>query len=186
MADVADPAKLRTPDTLLQWVVFVWGVCGVLLILAQAIVRLSSHALGLLAADLSTTHLAITATWTLFMLYSEGWKGFHKQFSPRVVVRALGLSRSASWRLRLFAPIVAMGLVHGTPRRLRISRTLFAGIVGLVLCVRQLPAPWRGIVDVGVVLGLIAGAISLLSFFAQTIGGRPPPVDPEFPANGPE
>ena len=37
-------------------------------------------------------------------------------------------------------------------------------IIGFVLIARQLPQPWRGIVDAGVVVGLGLGIISILYF----------------------
>ena len=81
----------------------------------------------------------------------------------------------------LLGPLVAMGLLHGTPRRLRVSRTLLAGIVLLVLGVRLLPHPWRSIVDVGVVCGLLGGLLSLLGFVVALLLGHVPAVGDDFP-----
>jgi hypothetical protein len=39
---------------------------------------------------------------------------------------------------------------------------LVAMIIGFVLVARQLPAPWRGILDIGAVAGLGVGSLGLL------------------------
>ena len=54
-------------------------------------------------------------------------------------------------------------------------------IVLLVVAVRQLPQPWRGIVDLGVVVGLFAGALSIVFFAVQAVGGRLPEIAPDWP-----
>ena len=74
-----------------------------------------------------------------------------------------------------------MGLMHATRRRKTIAWTLLSMIVVLVLLVRQLPAPWRGIVDMGVVLGLVAGLLSVWWFAARTLLGQAPNVPSDLP-----
>lgn len=170
-----------TPTRPLEWFIFAWGVLGVVFIIGQAIVRLSPNALAVADFELSFVHWTVGSLWAAFMLYSEGWRGFHLQFSPRVVARTLGLLRAPHRRWSPVAPIVAMGLVYGTARRLRISRTLMLGIVVLVLIVRQVPQPWRGIIDIGVVLGLVFGVLSIVVHAVRASLGHPPGTPLEFP-----
>ena len=49
----------------------------------------------------------------------------------------------------------------------------------LVIVVHQLPQPWRGIVDAGVVLGLAWGLVSFLVLSARALRAGVYPVDPE-------
>lgn len=163
------------------WVIWAWGVLGVLGILAQAVVRLTPRALGVFEHPLTPLQWALCAVWIVFMLYTEAWRGFHKQFSPRVVVRSLRVAEDRTPWLVLLAPLVAMGLLHGTRKRLIVSRTLLLGIVILVLVVRLLPEPWRAIVDAGVVLGLAAGALSIVWFAVRAGLGTVPPNPADFP-----
>jgi hypothetical protein len=164
-----------------QWAVWAWGVGGVVLILLQAILRLAPRALEVFDGTLTAGHWLAVIVWTAFMIYSEAWRGFHKQFSPRVVVRSLGVARDpVPWRVVL-APIVAMGLVYGTRKRLIVSRALLVGIVALIVGVRLLPHPWRAIVDVGVVIGLLLGTLSIVWFAVRAVRGRPPEVAADFP-----
>ena len=54
-------------------------------------------------------------------------------------------------------------------------------IVLLILGVRQLPQPWRGIVDAGVLLGLGWGLVSVWFFCAKAFFGKAYSVSPETP-----
>ncbi len=167
--------------TATQWTIWAWSVLGVVAILMQAVIRLTPHALEVLDGTLTPLHWACVALWTAFMLYTEAWRGFHKQFSPRVVVRAMGVARQGNPLHVVLAPIVAMGLIHGTRKRLVVSRALLVGIIALIVLVRLLPHPWRAIVDVGVVLGLLAGTWSVLWFAVRAAIGDPPDVPSDFP-----
>ena len=172
---------MERPLTPARWAVWAWGVGGVVLTLLQAVARLTPKALEVFDGSLTAGHWVAVAAWTAFMLYTEAWRGFHKQFSPRVVVRSLGIARDPQPWLVLLAPVVAMGLVHATRKRLLVSRLLLVGIVTLILIIRLLPSPWRAIVDVGVVLGLAAGTLSIAWFAARTLAGYPPRTPADFP-----
>jgi hypothetical protein len=56
-----------------------------------------------------------------------------------------------------------------------------AGIIVLIILVRLLPQPWRGMVDAGVVVGLAWGMISLILFGLQALGGERFDYSPEVP-----
>lgn len=158
-----------------------WAVAGVLALLGSAIARLTPLALEALAGPLRWQQWAFLLPWTVFMAWSEGYRGFQRGFSPRVVVRAAALLRNPRPLHVLLAPAIAMGWLHGTRRRLIVARSMTLGIAGLVVIVRALPQPWRGLVDGGVVLGLAWGAIAILVFAARALGGRPPAVAADLP-----
>lgn len=160
-----------------------WGIGGVVAILGKAIARLVPYALDLVDYALSPLQIAILVAWIAMMAFAEGWRGFHRQFSPRVVARALHLeaARRPRWVVAL-APLYCMGLVHATRRRLVISWILTLGIVVLVLGVRHLAQPWRGIVDAGVVVGLGIGTLSIAYFTLRAARGHSMPIAPEVPA----
>ena len=162
--------------------VLLWAVGGVLILIIEAVWRLAPMAFEALSDGLTTGQGLLFVTVLVFMLYSEGYRGFQKMFSPRVVARALILSRSGSFIHILFAPLIVSGLFVATRRRLVIARTLVTAIVILVIAVRTLDQPWRGIVDGGVVAGLAYGIITLLVFTTRAFIGKIPTVDPEFPS----
>jgi hypothetical protein len=78
-----------------------------------------------------------------------------------------------------------MGLLHATRRRLVASWTILALIVAAIATVRGFPQPARGIVDLGVVVGLAWGLAALLAFALRAAAGLPPPASPDLPAPGP-
>ena len=146
-----------------------WGILGVLAILGQAIWRLTPIALQpYREGGLSWWMWALALVWTLYMLYSEGYRAFF-------------LARHPRWPAVLYAPLYCMGFFHATRKRLIVSWCVIAGIFGLVLLVHQLAQPWRGIVDTGVVLGLVYGAFAVVWFFARAAAGHLPPIPPEVP-----
>jgi hypothetical protein len=116
------------------------------------------------------------------MADSEGYRAFHQNFSPRVVVRAQYLSAHPRPLFVALAPLYCMGLLHATRRRLITSWALTIGIVAIVLLVRGLPRPWRGIVDAGVVAGLTCGVLSIVYFTVRGLRGAPMPVASDVPA----
>jgi hypothetical protein len=117
------------------------------------------------------------------MVYFEGYRGFQRGFSPRVVVRAWSLGRQPSWVRGVLAPLVCMGLLWASRKRLVVSWSLLAGMVALVLGVSRLEQPWRGLIDVGVVLGLAHGLVALLGFAAWAAAtGQLPDTPADLPA----
>ncbi len=164
-----------------QLAIFAWATGGTVLFLLQALYKLSPMAAGALEHGLGPIHIAFLPFWVAFMAYTEGYRGFHKRFSPRVAVRADWLARHPKPLLVLFAPLMAMGLIHATRRRMAGSWILLVGIILIVITVRQLPQPWRGVVDLGVLVGLTVGTASTTWFAIRTLAGRPPAIRAELP-----
>lgn len=142
----------------------VWGISGVTVFLGTAVYRISERMLVALESPLSSLEWLALAGFVLFMAYYEGYKGFQKSFSPRVAARALYLSRSATWVSGLLAPFFCLGYFGTTRKRQWISILLTLAIIVLVMIVGKMPQPWRGIVDAGVVIGLLWGTVSMLVF----------------------
>ncbi len=161
-----------------------WAIGGAFLLVARALWRIVPIAVEPLRPGAMTpAQAALYLTWLVVNVYVEGIRGFHRRFSPRVVARALYLARRPSpplWHV-LLAPFFATGLIHASRRRKITSWTLIFVIVGLVLAVRTLEQPWRGIVDGGVVAGLAVGLASLLLHTARAVAGREPPGPLDLP-----
>lgn len=146
----------------------VWGVVGVSLILGQAIVRLLPHALDpWRGAGMTGVQTGLYLTWALLNWYAEGVRGFQQRFCPRVVTRATELSRQANWVGAALAPAYCMGLIQAPRRRLITSWSLVLVLVAVVWLVRRIEQPWRGIIDGGVVIGLLWGVGALWVLFAR-------------------
>ena len=141
-----------------------WGITGISLLLGSAIYRLTPVALSILQLNLIWYHWVTLVLVIVFMAHSEGYKGFQKGFSPRVAARARYLVAQPRLLHALLAPLFCMGYFHATKKRKITSISVTIGIILLILGVRLLPQPWRGIIDAGVVVGLVWGLISILIF----------------------
>ena len=137
--------------------------------LVFAVYRLSPIAWELIGFSMSQLQWLSLVFSVVYMIYAEGYKGFHKAFAPRVVVRAHYLKHHPRLAHVVFAPLFCMGYIHATRKRVLTSIALTTMIIGFILLVRVLPQPWRGIVDAGVVAGLAVGIGSILYFLVQLI-----------------
>ncbi len=160
----------------------VWGVGGVVLLLVQAVIRLGPRAAEPLLHGEVTPHLLVLYAISIaFNGYAEGYRAFQRQFSPRVVARALWLARNPRWPLVLLAPLFCMGHIHATRRRLILAWGVTSGLVILIAAVRMLSQPWRGIVDAGVVVGLGWGVLAIVVYLLRGLSGAPMPVPTDVP-----
>ncbi|HWR59110.1 MAG TPA: hypothetical protein VN328_09505 [Thermodesulfovibrionales bacterium] len=159
----------------------IWGITGVLLLLTGAVYRLAPLAVDAFSFHFIWYHWLSLALIVLFMAYAEGYRGFQQRFSPRVAARARYLRENPRVLYVLLAPFFCMGYFHATRRRKITSLSLTAGIIILILLMRLLPQPWRGIVDAGVVLGLVWGLVSLSVFCVIAFTSKEFGYSPEVP-----
>jgi hypothetical protein len=158
-----------------------WGMSGVLLLLGSAVYRLAPLAADAFSCDLLWYHWVSLLLVVVFMAYAEGYVGFQQRFSPRVAARARYLRDHPRIAFIIFAPFFCMGYFHATRRRRITSVSLTVGIIALILLVRLLPQPWRGIIDAGVVIGLAWGILSLLVFGVQAFSAHRFAYSPDVP-----
>ncbi len=156
-----------------------WGIAGVLLLIGAAMVRLTRVGLDAFDYPLQIHHWAFLVVFLLFMLISEGYRGFQKSFAPRVAARARELQLDPRPLQVFLAPLVCMGFIYATPRRMLRSYGLLGAIVIFVLFVRQLPQPWHGLVDLGVAGGLLWGVVALVVCSLQTFTREPATASPD-------
>lgn len=177
-----DPTIRPRDLNLMGLMILAWGIGGVIGLLGNAVLRLWPLATAPIRDGSLTPGLwAIYALWILFMAYTEGYRGFHRAFSPRVIVRGLWLAKHPRPHLVVLAPLVCMGLLHATRKRKIVSWCILLGVVGLVMAVRGLEQPWRGIVDGGVIVGLALGTLSILVHLARAFAGAPPTMAADVP-----
>ena len=160
----------------------IWGLTGVLMLLGSAVYRLSPLAVDALSFPFSWYHWASLFLVLFFMAYAEGYKGFQKAFSPRVAARALYLKNHPKVLHSLPAPFFCMGFFYASRRRKITSFSVTSAIIVLIILVRFLRQPWRGIIDAGVVVGLFWGVVSLIIFSFQAFTSKDFSYSPEVPA----
>ncbi len=156
-----------------------WGAAGVTGVLVLAIVRIGPKALAAYAVGLDSTQWIVAVAFAVFMAYSEGYRGFQLRFSPRTAARVRYLRDRPDFLRSLLAPLFAMGFFHANRRTRTVAYGFSLGIATLVLLVRLLEQPWRGIVSMGVVLGLTWGIVSLTASIVTALTRDEYPVSPE-------
>lgn len=160
----------------------IWGIFGVVMLLAYAIARLSQRAIDIFSLSLDWYHWLVLVAWVGFMAYSEGYRGFQKAFSPRLAARARYMYRHVDNKLYwLLAPLFMVSVLHATPKRRLIAILATLGIILLVILVGLLDQPWRGIIDAGVVVGLTWGMMSLIVFTYIALTANEFDVSPDVP-----
>ena len=169
-----------TPDSLKSKLIATFGVLSVSLILMRAIVRLTQQALVPITEHMLTPALAATyVAWVLFQGYTEGYRGFQLRFCPRVVARAVHLGRHPRLLHVLLAGPFCLTLFHAPWRKLLARYIFLSLLVTLIILVRQVPQPYLGIIDGGVVLGLVWGVAALWWLHVRYLlgYGAPEPTD---------
>ena len=160
-----------------------WGILQVVAILGNALKRLIPIALQpFQRQDLLPYQWITLLSWFFFMVYTEGYKAFHLKFSPLVVKRAFKIVDNASFMNILLSGPFSMGLFGATKKRMIISWSISLGVLVLVKLVKELPYPWRSIVDAGVVGGLGVGSLSIIFHtFKVFFTKKFPDIDDEIP-----
>lgn len=158
-----------------------WGVGGFMLLLLAAIYRLTPIALEAFFYPLTWYHWLVLLLHTVFMAYSEGYRGFQQGYSPRLVARACHLQRRPTPLRVALAPLFCMGYFHTTKRRMTAAYALTVAIVILIVIFQRLPQPWRGVLDAGVVIGLLWGVLATSWFTLQALRTDDFTYSPEVP-----
>jgi len=158
-----------------------WGLAGVILLLGSAVYRLTPLAIDAYSYPWHWRHWTAFILVVFFMAYAEGYRAFQKAFCPRVAARARYLLTHRNMLHTLLAPLFCMAYFHAPRRRQITSLSVTAGIIILVVLVRLLAQPWRGIIDGGVVVGLAWGLVSLAVFGFQALTADEFPYEPEVP-----
>ncbi len=150
----------------------IWAIVQVVSVLLNALKRLYPIAAQpFIQKDMLPLHWVLYVSWTLYMLYAEGYKGFQLKFAPLVVSRAFSLSQNLTIINCLFAGPYSMGLFGASRKRMIVSWAITIGVFALVILVKMLPYPYRSIIDAGVVAGLSYGTLSILVIAAKTLFG---------------
>jgi hypothetical protein len=145
--------------------IVVWALLGVTLLLGRPILRMAPIALEVLRQPLDFWRVGAMIISVLFMAVGEGYYAFHLRFAPRFADRLVRLVEQPKPLQALLAPLTCMGLVPFDREDFALwgrSLLVVVAIVALVLSVRSLEQPWRGIILLGVVLALTVGLMSTL------------------------
>ncbi len=159
----------------------IWGFVGIAFIFGNAIVRLGAIGFDTFLFSLSWYHWVALSVSVVFMGFAEGYKGFQRGYSPRVAARLLFLRDNVTPARFILAPLFCMGFFDIKRKRMIVSYCLLLGILLLVQLVHMLDQPWRGIVDLGVVVGLTWGSTSIILFTLKAFFSDRFEHSPEMP-----
>lgn len=165
------PTVLRVASIHPPVALYAWAVGGVALTFAEAIYRLGARALATLQSGLGPAQwLGLLLSVGLFG-YGEGYRALHRRFVPHLLERAQQLCEAPPTAFAaLTAPLHVLGLVRCAGST-RVNAWLSVALITLaVLLVRQLPEPWRGVIDAGVAVALSIGLGSLTLGSARALG----------------
>lgn len=158
-----------------------WGISGILILLITAVYRLTSFALDTFSYNLQWYHTIALILSILFMGLFEGYMGFQLRFSPRVAARAKYLRENPRTDLTIFAPLFCMTYFKAPLKRRITSTALTIFIILMIIAVKKIDQPWKGIIDAGVVIGLIWGILSIAYYsykaFTKDDYDYPPEVE---------
>ncbi len=162
-----------------------WGVAGVLLLLAYAIFRLTPPTIEAFSYHFWWYHWAILLLNTALVAYLKGYRGFQKGLSPRIAARAKYINNHPNVLRLLMGPFYCIGYFHIIKKKQIITILMTIAMVILILLIRLLNQPWRGIIDAGVVIALSWGFISLLIFSIQAFTSEVFDYSPQVPEEHP-
>lgn len=145
----------------LGWLGAALGTLGVSGLLLGAVVGMGRFVREVDWGALSTIHWLLLLPYLAFMIGFKWYFGFHRGFSLRAARRIRLLAREPTALRVALAPLFSLSLVQAPRRRVLASWGLLLGLSAVVPLVRALPQPWRGLVDLGVMIGLGLGLLSL-------------------------
>jgi len=161
----------------------IWGLAGVSALLAWAVVRLTPYTVELWHLDLQWYHWGLLLTNIVFMAYTEGYKGFQLGAAPRLGARVRYLYQNPTLIHVIFGPFFCSSYFHTTHRRLIARYILTSMVILLIIIVSRFEQPWRGIVDAGVLIGLVWGLIAILYYGIKALLDDEFDISPELPGS---
>lgn len=147
-----------------------WAVSGIGLLFLEGVARLGLRTIRLLQEGMApSAWVALVVVVALFG-YGEGYLALQKRFVPHVLARAAERGAVAAGCFPVLgAPLYAMSLV-GAPRRELARAWLGVVLIAVaIVVVRELPSPWRAIIDAGVTAALAWGLVALVVGLARVI-----------------
>lgn len=173
------PSPSRRPANLLT----LWGVLGPMALLSTGVWRVLPHAIEpwLTPGSLSALHIALFAASVGSNAWTEGYRAFQKMIAPRVLARAQWLTDNPERVHPLLAPIFVAGFFAMQKRAIIVRYVFLVVIICVIIGMKFMPQPWRGIIDAGVAVGLGWGVIAMGVGLIQLFRGVVPDADPQLP-----
>ena len=142
----------------------IWGIIGWVALIGYAVYKLSIPIREIIPAELEWYHWTVMVLFTVGLFYFKGYRAFQQVIAPRIAVRARYIRSHPRLLWLLLAPLFSMGYFHIARRKQIVTFVMTVTMVALIILVRQLPDPWRGIVDVSIFVSLGWGIVCIIWF----------------------
>ena len=142
--------------------IIIYSIGGVIAIFSSAIYRLYPHVREGFSFEFSTLNWIVLMAYLIVMIVGKGYFALHRGFVPRVINRSELLIENGNLFDKLLAPLYCMGFFKAPRKRMIISYVMISLIVSFIVSASKITQPWRGIIDLGVIIGLSLGIFSLL------------------------
>ncbi|MBT3756892.1 MAG: hypothetical protein HOK80_08665 [Candidatus Cloacimonetes bacterium] len=142
--------------------IYIYSIGGVIAIFSSAIYRLYPHVKESMSLEFSALNWTVLAAYLIVMIVGKGYFALHRGFVPRVIVRSEQIISNGNLIDKLLAPLYCMGFFKAPKKRMIISYLMILFIISFLVSASKIVQPWRGIIDLGVIVGLSLGIISLL------------------------
>jgi uncharacterized membrane protein len=139
-------------------------VAGFLTLLGFAVYRLATPAVEAFSYDFLWYHWLVLAGIVVFFAYVKAYRAFQKGLSRQVVKRAQALNLRPGALTALLAPFYCMGFFGAGRKRQWAMIILTVAMVGLIFAVRLINQPWRGMIDLGLVIAFAWGFAATVSY----------------------
>jgi hypothetical protein len=144
------------------------------LLLLDPVVRLGLRGVRGLSQGLSGSQWVLLGVVFLTFVYGEGWLALHRRFSVHVIGRLKAL-RSERLLFKVLGFLYAASLLGDRPKTMLRAWLGVAAIGAAVVAVKQLPDPYRSMIDVSVSAALLLGIVSITGRFCVACARIAPP-----------
>lgn len=162
----------------------IWGTGGIALVLIFGAYKLFGIFLTTLEQPLQWHHWLFLVAFTAGMIFGKAYKGFQQNISPRIAARSKFLYENPTPLRVLLAPFFSFGFFHAERKMMIKLYVLTAIMVSFVIMMKHVPFPWRGLIDLGVAIGLFWGGITILYFTKEALSNPDYPISPALPGSG--
>jgi hypothetical protein len=141
---------------------FAWGVLGVAVLFAAAVLRLGARGVATVSAGLTGWEWLALAALTAVFVYGEGVRALQRKWVPWALGRLVALREERRTWYLLLAPLHAMAFIGAPAPTLARAWAGSVAIVFAVMIVSRFPDPWRGITDIAVASALAWATVVLV------------------------
>ncbi len=139
-----------------------WGIIGFAFLVARALLGMSPEIREMLATPLNAWHQIGLVVIVLVFGLAKGYFIFRRRFCRSYASRIGELSLPPVKLLyAVLAPLYCLNLIGAERRQLIRGYAIVTGIVLMIISVKFIPTPWRGMILMGVAAALTWAALEI-------------------------